>query len=250
MQSLLKMTLKASLSIDADPANELFSGTEAPDQETVHSLIYQYLIHNCYGETAQAFRLSSGADSLSPTTPEYTVVQEEVDDMDIDDADEPTNVWMQEQTSFSNTGKYSDLNSNAVKTLAIRKKLRQFIISGSILEAIEHCEQIFPSLLTMSDPKNIDVLFLLRTQQFIELVKQSAPTALQFAQEGRILLTLEFGLFVTSNVKYSQQLQDIIALIAYPNPHQSPISHLLTQSRRETVSDAVNNHILCISNLM
>jgi CTLH/CRA C-terminal to LisH motif domain len=55
----------------------------------------------------------------------------------------------------------------------------------------------------------------------------------------------EFGQFANSNCKYAEQLQDIIALIAYPNPYDSPLAHYLSQSRREDVARLINERILC-----
>jgi hypothetical protein len=40
-------------------------------------------------------------------------------------------------------------------------------------------------------------------------------------------------------------LQDIIGLIAYNDPSQSPIAHYMAQERRDKVASLLNSHILC-----
>lgn len=42
-------------------------------------------------------------------------------------------------------------------------------------------------------------------------------------------------------------LQDVVALIAYERPEQSPLAHLLQLSQREVVADAVNAAILQVA---
>ncbi|CAG8655949.1 4764_t:CDS:1, partial [Paraglomus occultum] len=38
-----------------DPCIDSYQHTEGPDDALVRSLVFDYLIHNCYGETAKAF---------------------------------------------------------------------------------------------------------------------------------------------------------------------------------------------------
>jgi hypothetical protein len=42
-------------------------------------------------------------------------------------------------------------------------------------------------------------------------------------------------------------VQDVVALIAYEQPEQSPLAHLLEVSQREVVADAVNAAILQVA---
>ena len=42
-------------------------------------------------------------------------------------------------------------------------------------------------------------------------------------------------------------VQDVVALIAYEHPEQSPLAHLLQLSQREVVADAVNAAILQVT---
>lgn len=45
----------------------------------------------------------------------------------------------------------------------------------------------------------------------------------------------------------SGAVQDVVALIAYEQPEQSPLAHLLDMSQREVVADAVNAAILQVA---
>ena len=54
----------------------------------------------------------------------------------------------------------------------------------------------------------------------------------------------ELGKFTTLDAKYVTKLVNITALIAYKDPHTSPLSRYLLQSRRDEVADQVNSFIL------
>lgn len=114
---------------------------------------------------------------------------------------------------------------------------------GLIEDARAHINTYFPSLFADETSRKIE--FLLLSQQFIELVREQDPTALDFAQAGLLHFNPELGVF-SSVPEVSEMLQDVIPLIAYPNPFDSPIKHFLGQERRDQVLTAVNNHIICI----
>jgi hypothetical protein len=147
--------------------SEIFSTSAIIDQNSINTLIYDYLIHNCFGETADSFKHSSG--DLKQL--------KKIDSMDLDKSD----LFEDNQMEIDQ----EPVHSIANKTLDTRKKLRDFILAGSIVEAIDFCDLIFPNLLLYEgNTKSRDVLFALRCQQFIECIKTSAPEALQFAQKG------------------------------------------------------------------
>jgi len=54
-------------------------------------------------------------------------------------------------------------------------------------------------------------------------------------------------LFCTHFNRLCCAVQDVVALIAYEQPEQSPLAHLLQLSHREVVADAVNAAILQVS---
>lgn len=170
-----------------DPVSEMFESIAGADQETIHSLIYDYLIHNCFGDTANSFAISCGVQKEAPAKPDSMDIDSseaiEIFDVDCDQMD------LDGQPSINSK---TNLKYIAVKTLPARKKLRDLILSGLIVEAIEYCEQIFPNLINNTNTEKIqDVLFTLKCQQFIECIKKGAPEALEFAQKGILLLLLK-----------------------------------------------------------
>ena len=50
----------------------------------------------------------------------------------------------------------------------------------------------------------------------------------------------EFGI----DPDYTDRLTEVLALIAYQNPQNCPVSHFLSHERRETVADELNRCIL------
>jgi CTLH/CRA C-terminal to LisH motif domain/LisH len=170
-----------------DPVSDLFEGLPSPDQESVHQLIYDYLIHNCYGDTAQSFRQSCGSFNTKPHSYVKTM---DIDPSDQVDAsgyfdEEAMDIDASQSMIIDRPSSTPGPTSTAVKTLGARKTLHNFIIAGSIVDAIDYCDQAFPNLLNDSENSmSFDVLFALRCQQFIECIKQSAPNALEFAQKG------------------------------------------------------------------
>ncbi|KAJ3330352.1 hypothetical protein HDU91_003602 [Kappamyces sp. JEL0680] len=59
-----------------------------------------------------------------------------------------------------------------------------------------------------------------------------------------MVLTVELGSFAALSDDCTDTLQDVLSLIAYPDPLSSPVSHYLSQDRREQVATELNNHII------
>jgi hypothetical protein len=187
-----------------DTLSEQYEAAESPDQPQIQRLIYEYLVYNCYGETARSF----GADCRMIKTEDDSL---DDDLMDMDKADDVITA-----------------------TLAHRRTLQDFILTGSITEAIAYCEDIFPHVIDACP----DIIFSLKCQQFIQLVHQkNSFDAMEYAQT-------ELGRFSNINKKYTDTLEEIVSLIAYPNPHQSPLAHHLSTSRLAEVANVVNESIL------
>jgi LisH len=106
-----------------DPVSDLFEGLPSPDQESVHQLIYDYLIHNCYGDTAQSFRQSCGSFNTKPHS--------DVKTMDIDPSDqvdasgyfdeEAMDIDASQSMIIDRPSSTPGPTSTAVKTLGARK---------------------------------------------------------------------------------------------------------------------------------
>ena len=74
-------------------------------------------------------------------------------------------------------------------------------------------------------------MFLLKAQEFIELLKQGGDCLLFATQE----------LAPFSNYK---ELENVVSLLAYPQPQDSPLGFYLSQTQREKVARKVNESIL------
>ncbi|KAJ1564470.1 hypothetical protein HK096_007835 [Nowakowskiella sp. JEL0078] len=224
-------------------ANEAInlSNIEAPQPEIQQSIIYEFLVHNCYVETASTF-LASCIPSQSQVAPEPTsknkvynstkneggviaglagAVMDDEGDMVMESVDpiidKPKGSWS------------SSITLQGVRSIEARKKLTTLICSGALQEAISYCRN--------STPEEVDVYFQLFSQQFIEIARISAADAVAFVNE------VEFLKFYM-NPKYKESFIDITALLAYPDPSNSPVAHILSQERREKVANCVNSYIL------
>uniref|UniRef100_A0A383VPB8 B30.2/SPRY domain-containing protein n=1 Tax=Tetradesmus obliquus TaxID=3088 RepID=A0A383VPB8_TETOB len=125
-------------------------------------------------------------------------------------------------------------------TLATRQAVRGAIMAGQLVPAMELLRQQCPGLLGGSAVAD-EVQFHMSCQQFIELIR-----------EGRIMEAMQFAQSVLAGLKpgaahKDSQLKEVVALIAYEHPQQSPLAHLLHLSQREAVADAVNAAILQVA---
>ncbi|KAG0166079.1 hypothetical protein DFQ30_007593 [Apophysomyces sp. BC1015] len=110
-----------------------------------------------------------------------------------------------------------------------RKELYNAIVGGNIQHGLTVIKQHFPTLL----PAHIQ--YKLHCQQFIETVRSSASMeAIEYAHMH----------LVTDEKQQWAQLIEIAPLIAYTNPQQSGVKHLLAFERRIQLADEVNQTIL------
>lgn len=108
-------------------------------------------------------------------------------------------------------------------------------MEGNPEEVAKLISETYPSL--MADYKNASFLF--KCQLFIEYIRRGKVyDAIVYAQsklsELRNNLTKED----------EQLLQDVLGLLAYESPENSPVGHLLKHQQREKVADAINKAIL------
>ncbi|XP_010681236.2 ran-binding protein M homolog [Beta vulgaris subsp. vulgaris] len=115
-----------------------------------------------------------------------------------------------------------------------RKTLRQLIRMGQIDDAFGKLRDWYPQIIP---DDNSPVCFLLHSQNFIELVRVGKlEDAVKY---GRVELAKFFGL-----EEYKELIRECVALLAYEEPLKSPVGHLLGESQREIVADAVNAMVL------
>ncbi|CAO3632303.1 unnamed protein product [Mucor fragilis] len=192
-----------------------------------HSMVMEYLMHNCFKDTAKA--LLKETNKL-------------------------------EQCSKS-SGKASKLafqqqeDESQWTLLDARKSLIDAIEQGDIVLAFDLIKRHFPVLAAQDlipngiPPPNSraevaeqqDVLFQLKCQRFIEIIRTSSSTidAIRYAQ-----IHLK-----PTNSRSKEQVKEVTALIAYADPRQSQSSHLLGQQRREQLASQVNQILLAQCNL-
>jgi hypothetical protein len=128
-------------------------------------------------------------------------------------------------------------------------EIRQFIIAGSITDALSMCRDKFPHVVSSDEqdirtsPRSIDICFKLQCQQFIETVRAGNPIeALLFAQSVLTSFPKKKG---ANEEKFNADLKVMSALMAYEDPENSPVGSLLAQEHRDRLADEVNSAILC-----
>lgn len=126
------------------------------------------------------------------------------------------------------------IEQDSMYALNQRKTLRQLISSGQIDAAFSKLHEWYPQI--VQDGQS-PTCFLLHCQKFIELVRVGElENAVKY---GRAELAKFFDL-----EDYKELVQECVALLAYEEPLKSPVGHLLGESQRGVVADAVNSMIL------
>eukprot|EP00897_Mesotaenium_endlicherianum_P004720 jgi/Mesen1/4276/ME000022S03563 len=111
-------------------------------------------------------------------------------------------------------------------------------LQGEALKAIELTKDLGGDLLEANPAVHFDLL----TVHFVELIrKKKCEEALLFAQQE----LKPYG----RQPKYLEKLQDCLALLAYEEPHTSPVGSLLSPEYRQTVADALNGALLAYAEL-
>ncbi|KAI9264280.1 CTLH/CRA C-terminal to lish motif domain-containing protein [Phascolomyces articulosus] len=227
------------------------------DENVFRELVTEYLIHNCYKNTAKTFLgeikklnacydIPSSSRTATPVNGNGTNRRRSntiTDAMDIDDNE-------------------NSVNGNDTYTWALldaRKDLYDAILSGDIPRAFDVINQHFPTL-AMHDPQRVSqqqhnpdsmalenevqqqnvshlqrILFKLRCQQFVEIIRSSKEVdAIRFAQTH----------LRQQHKEFQELTNEVASLIAYPDPQNSKSGYLLSQERRLQLADEVNNVVL------
>ena len=205
-----------------DPAQEAWErSTPLPEPDAVHRLVYDYLIYNCFNETAKAFgdfhrhpnntpQNRSARKGKGRQTRDFSTSSDRsgATAMDIDDGlggsaiDSEGDCTMYDNDASSRPsggtlgigGLGGDAsgswNPGPLKTLEQRKHLQELITTGQPQEAIKFCHRAFPEAMAPTTEANTVMLFQLRCQQFIECARKNGLDALQYAQTGKVTLYL------------------------------------------------------------
>ncbi|KAI8905767.1 CTLH/CRA C-terminal to lish motif domain-containing protein [Powellomyces hirtus] len=231
----------------SDPPAEFYNLTNLPiTPEAMHLLVYEHLVHHCYSETAQSFGAACNIDPSTALDRPHRGVKSPMhagdrgSDSDMMDTSADYNNNNGGGQRFGAAGGLGGAASppTPAQTMENRKIISELVLAGEVGEAIEYCNSVFPETLTGDTPESADIMFQLQCQRFVECVKVSAAEAMTFAQQE----LGKFGAF--GRPKYVEKLNDIIGLIAYPDPYSSPLAPYLSEKRREEVATSLNSHIL------
>jgi hypothetical protein len=201
--------------MDESQIKDLYSSCNL-SHDTTAKLVYSYLIHNCYSSTAESF---GAALRIQPNQ-----------DVEMSDS----SVGMGGLVGTSPELLYFESLRKPLNTLIKRQHLMSLVLAGSVSEAKKEFISEFPHILDNSK-QVLDVLFLLSCQEFIELVSKNSDHALEYAK-------VELSKF--SHLEYKTEMEELVSLLAYTNPQNSPVAHYLAIGRRELVARNLNRLIL------
>lgn len=201
--------------MDETQIKELYSSSKL-SHDTTAKLVYSYLVHNCYSSTAESF---GTALRIQPNQ-----------DVEMSDS----TVGMGGLVGASPEHLYFSSLRKPLESLSKRQHLMSLVMNGAVSDAKKEFISQFPHILDNSK-QVLDVLFLLTCQEFIELVSKGSDYALEFAK-------VELDKF--AQMEYKAEIDEVVSMLAYINPQNSPVAHYLTMGRRELVARKLNRLIL------
>mmetsp|Transcript_12368 Transcript_12368/g.21136 ORF Transcript_12368/g.21136 Transcript_12368/m.21136 type:complete len:457 (+) Transcript_12368:167-1537(+) len=132
------------------------------------------------------------------------------------------------------TGRLDRIKPEAFAALR-RQEICKLVLAGDIQGAINSASELEPQMFEADS----SILFELKCQKFVEMVRQKVPLS-ELVEFGRI----ELAPFRGKNDQFDTKLREVFSLLAYPDPFDSPVSSLLKVERREPVSAALNGALL------
>ncbi|CAD7702636.1 unnamed protein product, partial [Ostreobium quekettii] len=132
-------------------------------------------------------------------------------------------------------GDSREVGEDEQRKIIARQKIYDAVVNGNIDEALSQTDSIAPGTLE-THPQ---ILFKLRCQKFMEMLQGGEDETHAALQFGRTILT-------PSCSKKDDQafLSEVLTLIAYEDPNQSPFGHLLKPEYRRELADELNSAIL------
>ena len=156
------------------------------------------------------------------------------------------------------------------EVILMRKQIRNVLLEGDVEAAVRLTEQHFPSLFSPLTDRTRDLMFKLKCQKFIELVRRRSVAtggglgvsgggdgnANDESGTGGLEELVAFGCTLqqecdTENISAENRrfLKDAFSLVAYPDVSQSPVAYLMEYRQREEVAAALNSAILAHQNV-
>eukprot|EP00041_Stephanoeca_diplocostata_P010619 m.169150 g.169150 ORF g.169150 m.169150 type:complete len:227 (+) comp18231_c0_seq1:220-900(+) len=121
-----------------------------------------------------------------------------------------------------------------LEAVANRMKIRQALREGNVTNAMELTNDLNPETLDTSP----QLFFRLQLQRLIELIRTgNVEAALDFAEHELAPLT-------DRNPTFLAELEETMALFAFPDQSQSPVGHLLSPAQRQKIASELNAAIL------
>jgi len=115
-----------------------------------------------------------------------------------------------------------------------RMEIRAVVQQGNVVAAIERINDLNPEILDT----NSRLYFQLYLQQLIELIAAGkTDEALDFATE-------ELAPLAEENATCMEELEEVMALFAFPNKAASPVGHLLEATQRQKTASELNRTLL------
>ncbi|KAI8379354.1 CTLH/CRA C-terminal to lish motif domain-containing protein [Radiomyces spectabilis] len=208
-------------------------------------LITEYLIHNCYKETAHTFLEQSRKLDACHDLPTQLLDRN-------GNVCGASNGHRQDPITRSDRASSSYEHCIEWPLIDARKALYHAIVDGDIAQAFDIIDKHFPALLeqpiddrsatstSSSPPQYQYIVFRLRCQQFVEIIRSSnVVEAIKFAHTH----------LRSMHKMFQDMTNEVTSLIAYPDPHNSHTRHLLQEERRVELAEDVNRIVLELSNL-
>ncbi|GAQ91941.1 RAN binding protein [Klebsormidium nitens] len=121
------------------------------------------------------------------------------------------------------------LQGDRLDSMLRRKQLCSLVEEGRIDEAIRLSQEATPMLFSAFP----EVLFSLKCQKFVEMVRAGNDEATMAYGRSELCGGEQPG-------GATEAVQEVVGLLAYPDPQASPLSYLLEQGRRKAVSEELN----------
>ena len=123
-----------------------------------------------------------------------------------------------------------------LESITDRMAIRNAVQEGNVSGAISRVNGLSPELLDTEPALH----FRVRKQEFIELVRKGdVEAALTFAEEQLAPAGEEDGDLL-------EEMENVMALLAFPEPEQSPLKHLLDPAHRQKTASELNAAILAM----
>lgn len=198
--------------------------------DSIRNLIRSYLVHSGCIQTLSCL---DGRD-YDDSHPTGSVSAPDTDATTIADADG--------DIAMKPASKQANRNGDPLLfEISLRKRIRDQILAGQVAKSIELLQQRCPQFLI----SNSYASTLLRCQHFIELIASHHKPAKQHQNNAggeELLEAINFTQEMLGSLmegEHAALVQEVVGLLAYERPFESPLAYLLTSEQREKVADQI-----------